>query len=130
MDENEFEKLTMDYQKVEEQLQNLKIQKEQYKMQVEEYKQAEEEVSKANGKVYNSIGGVIVETTKEDAIKNIQEKEESTEMRSKIIDKNIADLSKKEEELKTKANEIIKEMKSNEGKNGQGFDNISTNMPK
>ncbi|MCL5092946.1 MAG: prefoldin subunit [Candidatus Marsarchaeota archaeon] len=108
MERDQLEKLTMNYQKMQEQLQNIAMQKQQYEAQKQEYKQAEEEIGKASGKVYSTIGGVIIETTKEEALSTIKEKKEFVEMRLNLISKQGDELSKKEAEMRAQINEAIK----------------------
>ena len=109
MERDQLEKLTMSYQKMQEQLQNIAIQKQQYEAQKQEYKQAEEAIGKASGKVYSTMGGVIIETTKEEALASIKEKKEFVEMRLNLISKQGDDLSKREAEMRTQINEAIKD---------------------
>ena len=69
---------------------------------------AGEEVGKATGKVYISVGGVIVETTKARAQEDIKEKSELTETRVKSTDKMFNDLKAKEKSLNEKITQIYK----------------------
>ncbi|MGC8648796.1 MAG: prefoldin subunit [Candidatus Micrarchaeia archaeon] len=108
MEKNEIEKLTQEYQILVEQLQSLAIQKEQFEMQKNEENEAMEELEKATGKIYFNIGGALVEMKKEDAIKKLKEKQESTEMRLTIASKQYNEYTKKEKELREKINSILK----------------------
>ena len=87
MEENNLEKLTLDYQKVEEQLQALSMQKEQFTAQRDELNNAKEQIESATGKIYSSVGGVIIEATKEGALEDINEKSELTTWRSTTLPK-------------------------------------------
>ncbi len=108
MDKEELEKLTRDYQLVQEQLQALAIQREQFSAQKEEQKTALAEVTKTTGKVYMSVGGVVVETSKDDALKDIKDRQDSTEMRLGIINKQYDEFSKREKSLRTSITEALK----------------------
>jgi prefoldin beta subunit len=108
MEKNEIEKLTEEYQILVEQLQSLAIQKEQFEMQKDEQQEAMEEIEKAIGKIYLNVGGVLVEMKKEDAIKKLKEKQESTEMRLTIATKQYNEYIKKEKELREKINSVLK----------------------
>ncbi len=111
MEENKIEKMTTEYQKVQEQLQSLSMQNEQFEAQKDEYTQAKEQLEKATGKIYSSIGGVIIESNKEDALKDLAEKNELVEMRLNILKKQIDDTKKKEQELREQITEAIKDQK-------------------
>lgn len=107
MEENNLEKLTQSYQKIEEQLQALSIQREQFAMQKEELSHAKEQVENAYGKIYSSVGGSIIETTKEVALQDISEKSELTDMRLTMLKKQIDELKKKEQELREKVMAMV-----------------------
>jgi chaperonin cofactor prefoldin len=107
--EEDAEKLTMEYQKVQSRMQALAIQKAQLAAEKEEYKKALEEVEKSTGKVYTSRGNAMIETTKEESIKAIKEEQDSVDLKISIVDKQYNDTSKKEQELRERINAIIKE---------------------
>ncbi len=100
MERQELEKLTRDYQTLQEQLQTLAVQKEQFAIQKEEHKEAMAEVEKSSGKIYVNVGGVVVETTKGEAVAKIKERQESIEMRLAIINKQYDEFSKREKALR------------------------------
>jgi prefoldin beta subunit len=108
MDRQELEKLTRDYQTVQEQMQALAVQREQFAAQKEENKEALAEVEKAAGKIYVAIGGAIVESTKEDALKRLKEKQDSVEMRLSITSKQYEEASKKEKSLREEITKALK----------------------
>jgi prefoldin beta subunit len=108
MDRDELEKITINYQKLQSQLQTLSMQKEQFLMQKQEYQDALAEVGKAAGKVYSARGGAIVETTKEEAIKHITEKQDSINLRLSIITKQYEEASKKEKSMREEINAVLK----------------------
>jgi len=111
MEKEQIERLTATYQKLSEQLQSLALQKEQFKAQREEYKQAEEELTKATGRVYTTVGGAIIEATKEEALGNVKGKQEFIEMRMNILNKQSEELSKKEQELRKQITDALKSEK-------------------
>ncbi len=108
MSKEQLEKLTADYQGLQEQLQSLAIQKAQFTEQKEELKGAMDEIEKAKGKVYSTIGGVMVETTKEEASKNVKERQDSVDMRLSIINKQYEDAVKKEKTLRAEIENLVK----------------------
>ncbi|MEM0087328.1 MAG: prefoldin subunit [Candidatus Micrarchaeaceae archaeon] len=95
-----IEKLAKDYQLVQEQLRNTKLQLEQLQIQQTELSMAETEVKNATGKIYRTIGGVIVESDKESSLKDIAEKKETTELHVQRLNKQLSELNKKEAELR------------------------------
>lgn len=108
MANEQIEKLTSDYQALQEQIQSFAIQKAQFTEQKEELKEALAEIEKATGKVYSTIGGVMIETTKEVAVKNVKERQDSTELRLSIISKQYDEAIKKEKSLRSEIESIIK----------------------
>ena len=107
MEQEELNKMASEYQVVQEQLQSVSIQREQFKMRQIEYKEALEETEKASGSVYKSVGGFFIEVSKEDAIKDIKDKQEFTDMRLKSIEKQYSDLSSKEKDMRAKLSSAI-----------------------
>lgn len=108
MAKEQIEKLTSDYQALQEQLQSLALQKAQFTEQKEELSMAMEEIGKSKGKVYSAIGGVMVETTKEEATKSVKERQDSTEMRLSIVNKQYEEMVKREKALREQIEGIIK----------------------
>jgi prefoldin beta subunit len=109
MEKEQLEKITRDYQMIQEQLQALTMQREQFAGQKAELKDAMESLEKSTGKVFYAVGGAIVELTKEAAIKDIKEKQDSTEMRLSILSKQYDELSKREQSLRA---DITNELKA------------------
>ncbi len=108
MEREELEKMTRDYQNIQMQIQSLSMQKLQFNQQKEEYKDAEKELLLAKGKVYIDIGGLMIETTKDEAMAKLKEKIESTEMRHKIVTRQYEEASKKEQTLRGTLTEELK----------------------
>jgi prefoldin beta subunit len=111
MERNELEKMTRDYQMLQEQIQTLAMQKEQFKEQKEELKLALEETEKAKGRIFLAVGGIMVDVTKETATANLKEKQESATMRLTIVEKQFDEASKKEQALRTEITSALKDMK-------------------
>ena len=118
MEQEELNKRAGEYQIVQEQLQSVSIQMEQFKTRQIEYKEALEETEKASGTIYKSVGGFFIEVSKEDALKDIKDKQEFTEMRLKSIEKQYSDLTAKEKDMRTKLSSAIGEAQG--GKPGNG----------
>jgi prefoldin beta subunit len=106
--EQDIEKMVKDYQIIQEQLRVYAIQLDQLKNQKAELERAGEEVTKATGKVYISVGGVIVETTKDKASTDITDRSELSETRIQSITKQYNDLKAKERQLNEKITQLYK----------------------
>ncbi len=102
----QVEKIVMEYQTVAEQLRSISMQIDQLNLQKDELSSAEKEVGNAAGKIYRGIGGVIVETQKEDALADIKDKMELNELRLKTANKQYTDLKNREKELREKISGI------------------------
>jgi prefoldin beta subunit len=100
--ESEAEKTVRDYQNVQEQLRAVTLQLDQLHAQKAELEKAKEEVSAASGRVYITVGGVIVETNKDKALSDIKEKSELTEVRITSMSKQLNELKAKEKQLSEK----------------------------
>jgi|GEM_PF-2592500 prefoldin beta subunit len=105
---DDIENITIEYQKSQSRLQALALQKAQIAAEKEEYKKALEEVEKAQGKIYTSRGNVIVETSKDEAIKAIKDEQDSIDLKASIVEKQYAEAAKKDQELREKINSLIK----------------------
>lgn len=112
MEKEQLEKLTKDYQNVQMQLQSLALQKIKLSQQKDEFEYAKKELESATGKVYAEMGGLILETTKEQALKNLDEKLESTDMHLSITNKQYDEAVKKEQSLRTT---LLEEINKNPG---------------
>ena len=84
---------------VQEQLRAAAMQLNQFQGQKSELEKAKAEVEAASGKVYVTMGGVIVETSKEKALGDIKE-------RSELADVRIGSLTKQYNELKAKEKQL------------------------
>lgn len=104
-----MEKMTKEYQVIEEQLQSLALQKEQFKELKDEVVAALAEVEKAKGKIFLAVGGVMVDVDKEIASKNLKERQDSAAMRLSIVDRQFDESRKKEQALRTELTNALKE---------------------
>jgi len=86
-------------QNLQRQLQMTVMQKQQFQMQLEEMKAANEELAKSKGAVFRAAGSLLIESTKEEAAKDLKEKMETLDMRVSIT-------SKQEEKLKARFEEM------------------------
>jgi prefoldin beta subunit len=107
--ENEAEKLVRDYQMTQEQLRAAAMQLEQLQTQKAELAKAKDEVGGSTGKVYITVGGVIVETSKEKAMTDIKDKSEFAEVRINSLTKQFNELKAKEKQLGEKLTHLYKQ---------------------
>ena len=106
---NDTEKTVRDYQNTQEQLRATMMQLDQLQIQKAELERAKEEVAGANGKVYITVGGVIVETSKDKAQADIKEKSELAEVRIGSLTKQLNELKAKEKALSEKITQMYKQ---------------------
>lgn len=92
-EEEDLKKALSDYENLQKQLEVLLIQKHQLQLQLNEVKHAHTELKKAKGDVYRSIGSVMIHTTREEADKDLGEKQE-------LLQVKIDALTKQEEKLR------------------------------
>ena len=107
--QQELEKLARDFQILQEQLRNMGMQIEQLKLQKADLDRAMEELDKATGKVYYSVGGIIVETDKEKAKTDVKDRSELTDTRIKSATKQMDDLKAREKQLSEKITQLYKQ---------------------
>ena len=89
----EFNKSLIEYENMEKQLEMLLIQKHQLQLQINEIKHALEQLGKSQGTVYRSVGSVMMLSDKDDAKKDLSERQE-------LIDVKLNAISKQEEKLR------------------------------
>lgn len=106
----DVEKMIRDYQMIQEQIRSYSIQVEQLSLQKSELETAKEEVEKSTGKVYVTVGGVIVETKKDVALKNIDDRSESSVVRLQSANKQLNELRTKEKNLREKITQLSSTM--------------------
>lgn len=108
LQDQEPDKLLRNYQAVQDQLRGTAMQLDQLQNQKIELDRAREEVTNATGKVYVTIGGVIVETDKVKALNDIKERTEVTDVRIASVNRQFSDLKAKEKQLGEKITELYK----------------------
>ena len=104
--QDDIEKMIKDYQILEEQIREYSIQLQDLQLQKSEAETAKAEVEKAAGKIYLTIGGVIVETDKEKALANLKEKSENLDMKIQMVNKQLSSLKSKEKVIKDKLSSL------------------------
>ena len=91
-----------EFQTAQNQLQMILVQKQQLKMQLEEIDDALEELKGKSGKVFKSIGSVLVESNAEDVAKELNDRKETMKVRTGVLGKQEEKLRNKLVELKSK----------------------------
>ncbi len=104
--ENDVEKLVEEYQAVQEQLRSFAALLDQLQNQKEEVERAKQEVQASNGKIYLSVGGVMVETTKEKALGDLDNRAEMLRLRISTSTKQYNELKEKEKQLGEKLSQL------------------------
>lgn len=87
---------------LQQQLQLLILQRQQLILQNEEISAAIEELGKAKGEVYRAVGPILLQSSKEEVLKDLQER--SSELSSKI-----EMIARQEERLRKSLEEMLKE---------------------
>lgn len=76
-----------EFQQLQRQLQMVLMQRQQMAVQMEEMKNATEELKKTSGTVYRLVGTLMIESSKDDAKKDVAEKLETFEVRNGTMQK-------------------------------------------
>ncbi|MDE1851506.1 MAG: prefoldin subunit [Candidatus Micrarchaeota archaeon] len=107
--EQDVERMARDYQTVQEQLRVVSMQLEQLRAQKIDLERAKAEIDRASGKVYISVGGIIVETTKDKALADIKDKAELGDTRISSLAKQQTDLRTREKGIGEKLTQFYKQ---------------------
>ncbi len=108
----DIEKLLKDYQLLQEQMRSIVMQIEQMQSQKIELERAKEELEKSSGKVFLTVGNVIIESSKDKAKTDIEDKHSMVEIRLQSMNKQYTEMKSKDKQLNEKLTQIYK--------NGQG----------
>lgn len=109
VDPQELEKLLKDYQILQEQLRTVALQLEQLQTQKIDIERANDELEKATGKVYITVGSVIVETSKEKALDDLKDRNALSETRIQSINKQYTELKNKEKQMNEKITQLYRQ---------------------
>lgn len=104
----DLEKMLKDYQVIQDQLRSVALQLDQLQAQKIDMEKAKEELDKAQGKVYITVGGVMVETTKEKALTDISERASLNKARIDSMNKQYTELRNREKQLNEKITSVYK----------------------
>ncbi len=104
----DLEKMLKDYQVIQDQLRSVALQLDQLQAQKIDMEKAKEELDKAQGKVYITVGGVMVETTKEKALVDISERTSLNKARIDSMNKQYTELRNREKQLNEKITSVYK----------------------
>ena len=106
--EQEAEKLVRDYQALQEQIRVSALQLDQLRNQKTDLERAQEELQKAEGKVFLTVGGVIVEITKDKALGEVKDRLGLSEARTQSMNKQYTELKNREKQLSEKITQLYK----------------------
>lgn len=93
---------------LQEQLRNAAMQLDQLQAAKADYERANKEIESAAGKVYVSVGGVMIETPKDKAQVDLKEKLEITTIRIQSATKQYTELKDKEKSLGDRLTQMYK----------------------
>ena len=111
-DANALQQQLAEFQDMQRQLQMLAAQRQQFTLQLEEIKMAQEELGKSEkGTIYRSMGPLLIEASKTDAISDLKDRIELLEMRLSVFDKQEAKIKPRFTELRAVLEKALKENK-------------------
>ncbi len=110
----DVEKLIRDYQVLQEQLRNAAIQLDQLQAAKADFERASKEVESSSGKIYFSVGGIMVETPKEKAQTDLKDRIELTGVRIQAATKQYNEFKEKEKTLGAKLTQMYKQAQSDQ----------------
>lgn len=90
----------IELQSLQQQMQLIMLQKQQMRLQSDEIDHALQEVEKAKGDTYRLVGPILVQSTKEEIVKDLNERKSSLESRITIMEKQEERLKKQLSEHK------------------------------
>ena len=106
--EEGVEKLVEEYQSVQEQLRSFAALLNQLQNQKEEIERAKQEIQASSGKIYLNVGGIMVETTKEKALSDLDNRDEMLRLRITSSTKQYNELKEKEKKLAEQLTQLYK----------------------
>ncbi len=106
----ETEQQIAEFQNAQSALQLTMVQRQQVQLQMDEIDNALEEMAKSTGVVYRAVGTVLVESKKDETIKELTERKDTLAVRVNV-------LTKQEEKLRAKLTELRAKI---EGSTGAG----------
>ncbi|MEM3408230.1 MAG: prefoldin subunit beta [Candidatus Micrarchaeia archaeon] len=92
----------LELQSLQQQLQILSLQKQQMKIQSDEIDHALKEIESAKGDIYRLVGPVLLKSTKEEVVKDLNDKKATLEARIQILEKQEERIKKQFQESKNR----------------------------
>ncbi|MDD5317261.1 MAG: prefoldin subunit beta [Candidatus ainarchaeum sp.] len=111
----EIESKLAEFQGSQEQLQLVSAQKMQVKMQLDEVDAAAEALKGATGKVFKSVGMLVLESDRETVSRELAERKEALSVRAQVLGKQEERLRKRLLELRSEIESATKGMKPSGG---------------
>lgn len=120
----------MKMQQSQQNLQSIMMQKQQLDMEKLESEKALEELKKASDEdtVYKHAGSILIKSTKQDLISELEERMELAKTRATVLDKQKARIEESMKEQESKLNEMMKGASSG-GTSGPGSGSGATSQP-
>lgn len=109
--DKETEKQIQELQIIEQNLQNILMQKQAFQMELNETENASSELAKAKDEVYKIAGQIMIKSSKEVLLKELDEKKHLLSLRLKSIEKQESPLSERAGKLRDEIVSKIAEKK-------------------
>ncbi|MEW6328980.1 MAG: prefoldin subunit beta, partial [Candidatus Micrarchaeota archaeon] len=104
----ETEQQIAEFQNAQSALQLTMVQRQQVQLQMDEIDNALEELKKSTGAVYRAVGTVLVESKKDETVKELTERKDTLAVRLNV-------LTKQEEKLRSKLTELRAKIEGSAG---------------
>jgi prefoldin beta subunit len=95
-----IENIVKEYQVLQNGMRSMAMQLDQMQLQKADLDTAITEIEKSEGKVYLTVGGVLVETSKDDALKSTRERADLVGVRLQGISKQYNEMKEKEKKIR------------------------------
>jgi len=92
----------IELQSLQQQLQLLMLQKQQLKIQSEEIDHSLSEIEKAKGDMYRLVGPILIKSSKEEIVKDLNDRKSTIDTRLQIIEKQEERIKKQLADLRSK----------------------------
>jgi len=92
----------IELQSLQQQLQLLSLQKQQLKIQSEEIDHSLNEIEKAKGEMYRLVGPILIKSSKEEIVKDLNDRKSTIDARLQIIEKQEDRIKKQLTDLRSK----------------------------
>ena len=103
----EVEKKVQELQMLEQQYNQFLMQKQTHQVELSEAENALREVTNTTGDVYKTVGNIMVQVKREDALKDIEEKKKMATLRLQTLEKQEKLFEDRSENLRKELNDLV-----------------------